>query len=280
MKNRVWFITGASSGFGLALIKKLLADVEATYCVAGSSRDAERLMEQVRECDKKRFLPLKIDLASEQSIQAGIDATLRHFGTIDVAVNNAGYELHGYIEELSIEEVKNNFAINFFAPFLVMQKILPIFKQQRHGYIINMSSMGGTCYSWAGSASYCASKAALDSLSKAFSDEVKKFGVFATSVKPGQFRTNFFESAQDASQEIGDYNSERHEHQEMKQRVSKHQPGDPGKLADVLIQLSKMDKPPVQIFAGRDAYDVALQNARSIEKNLDQWADVTKNLSF
>lgn len=278
MRNKVWFVTGASSGLGKTLAKKLLANED--FMVAATSRNVDRLREAVGDVDNRRFLPLSVDLLSDQSVNSGIKKTIDTFGSLDVVVNNAGFELYGFLEELSIAEIRENFEVNLFAPIRIAKLIMPYFRLLQGGYIINVSSIGGTCYSWAGSSSYCASKAALDSVSKAMSDEVRRFGIYVTSVKPGQFRTNFFESCKLSEGVLNQYSNERARHAEAVQNMNHNQPGSPEKLADLLIYLSTLEKPPVQIFAGKDAYEAAFQNASGILKNLHQWCEYSRNLDI
>lgn len=278
MRNKVWFVTGASSGIGKALVKMLLNNDD--FMVAATSRDIDRLRDAIGEVDSGRFLPLAVDLLSDQDVNDAIKKTFDTFGSVDVVVNNAGYELDGYIEELTAKDIHSNLDINFFAPIRVMQSAMKYFKEQSSGYVINISSISGTCYSWAGTAAYCASKVALDSVSKAFSDEVRKFGVYATSVKPGQFRTAIFNDVQYAATKLVEYNKERAEHDDYLRSINNYQPGSPEKLAALLIYLSTLEKPPVQIFAGKDAYEAAFQNASGILKNLHQWCEYSRNLDI
>ena len=278
MRNKVWFVTGASSGLGKALSKKLLANKD--FMVAATSRNVDRLREAIGDVDNRRFLPLSVDLLSDQSVNDGIKKTIDTFGSLDVVVNNAGFELYGFLEELSIAEIRENFEVNLFAPIRIAKLIMPYFRSLQGGYIINVSSIGGTCYSWAGSSSYCASKAALDSVSKAFSDEVRRLGIYVTSVKPGQFRTNFFESCKLAKCTLNQYSNERAQHTEAVQKMNHNQPGNLEKLAALLIYLSTLEKPPVQIFAGKDAYEAAFQDAIGILKNLHQWCEYSRNLDI
>src|SRR5688572_17544848 len=107
MKNKIWFVTGASKGLGLALVKKLLS---SGYRVAATSRNVNELQNAVN-AGREVFLPLAVDLKNENSIEKAIRETVSHFGSIDVVVNNAGYGLVGSLEELSDEEVRQNFDV-------------------------------------------------------------------------------------------------------------------------------------------------------------------------
>ena len=122
MRNKVWFVTGASSGIGKALVKMLLNNDD--FMVAATSRDIDRLRDAIGEVDSGRFLPLAVDLLSDQDVNDAIKKTFDTFGSVDVVVNNAGYELDGYIEELTAKDIHSNLDINFFAPIRVMQSAM------------------------------------------------------------------------------------------------------------------------------------------------------------
>lgn len=115
--NKRWFVTGASKGLGLFLIKKLLKN---GYSVAGTSRNLHRLTDAIGKFDDQQFLPLEVDLTNENSIKTAIEKTVAYFEKLDVLVNNAGYGIGGAVEELSGKEIKDNFAINVFAVISTM----------------------------------------------------------------------------------------------------------------------------------------------------------------
>src|SRR5688572_17188236 len=130
MKNKVWFVTGASKGLGLSLVKKLLSE---GYLVAATSRNRADL-EKAIDAGPENFLPLVVDLKNEASIEKAIKATVDHFGKIDVVVNNAGYGLAGALEELSDSEARENFDINVFGSLNVIRKSLPYLRKQKSGH--------------------------------------------------------------------------------------------------------------------------------------------------
>ena len=135
-KKKVWFITGASKGFGLSIVKQLLC---AGHFVAATSRDKEALAKAVNR-DEDIFLPLQVDLANESSVSLALQHTYEEFGRIDVVINNAGYGIGGTIEELTDEETRRAFDINVFATLNVIRNVMPYLREQRSGHIINISS--------------------------------------------------------------------------------------------------------------------------------------------
>jgi NADP-dependent 3-hydroxy acid dehydrogenase YdfG len=126
-KKKVWFVTGASKGFGLSIVKQLLC---AGHFVAATSRDVEALKKAVNR-DEHNFLPLYVDLANESSVSLALQHAYGEFGRIDVVVNNAGYGIGGTIEELSDEETRQAFDINVFATLNVVRSVMPYLREQR-----------------------------------------------------------------------------------------------------------------------------------------------------
>ena len=128
--SKVWFVTGASQGLGLILVKKLL---ENDYRVAATSRDAHTLSEAVGLIDKDRFLPLAVDLNNLDCIDESIQKTLATFGRIDVVVNNAGYGMTGTLEETGQQDIRNIFNVNVMATVEVVKSVLPSHAQSKIG---------------------------------------------------------------------------------------------------------------------------------------------------
>src|SRR5580692_6897916 len=132
--KKVWYITGASQGLGLLLVKKLL---DGGYRVAATSRDGHALGQAVGLIDKDRFLPLAVDLANLDCIDESIQQTLAAFGRIDVVVNNAGYGMTETLEETAEQDIRNIFTINVLATIDVVKSVLPVMRKQRSGHILN-----------------------------------------------------------------------------------------------------------------------------------------------
>ena len=183
---KTWFVTGASQGLGLALVKKLL---QAGHQVAATSRHLSALADAV-DTDSAAFLPLQVDLADDASVQQAITHTINTFGRLDVVVNNAGYGIGGSIEELSPAEVQQSFDVNVFGTLNVCRQALPHLRQQGSGHIINISSIAALAGA-TGWAVYSATKAAVSAFTEILAQDVAGFGIKATVVEPGGFRTNF-----------------------------------------------------------------------------------------
>jgi NAD(P)-dependent dehydrogenase (short-subunit alcohol dehydrogenase family) len=278
MKSKVWFVTGASKGLGLSLVKKLLA---AGYKVAATSRNISDL-EKAVGADRKAFLPLAVDLTSETSIEKSIKATVEHFGSIDVIVNNAGYGLAGALEELSDAESRQNFDVNVFGLLNVIRKALPYLRKQQSGHIFNISSIGGFTGQFPGFGIYVATKFAVTGLSESLSAEVKPFGIHVTIVSPGYFRTNFLESSSlmMPKNEIADYKLVREVQEVHQTSINGNQQGDPDKAAAVMIEVAEQPAPPLHLFLGQDAYTLADEKIKAVQQDMKQVKALATATSF
>ena len=268
MENKkVWYVTGASKGLGLALVEKLLAE---GYRVAATSRKLSSL-----PAVTDMFLPLEVDLSSEASIAASVKATHDKFGSIDVVVNNAGYGIGGAVEELSRTEVLQSFDVNVFAVISVMQQVMPYMRAQQSGHIINIASIAGVNGA-TGWSVYAASKAAVIALSEVSAQDVKALGIKVTAVAPGAFRTRFLtsESLVLSEKKIDAYKDIQESHNRYLQMDGK-QAGDPVKAADAMITLAEMPEPPVVLFLGEDAYTRAKTKYDSSLAQLEQWKELS-----
>jgi NAD(P)-dependent dehydrogenase (short-subunit alcohol dehydrogenase family) len=266
---KIWFVTGASKGLGLTLVRQLLA---AGYAVAATSRNLAELTQAVSAATD-RFLPLHMDLGREASVREAIAATISTLGGLDVVVNNAGYGLLGGLEELTDPEARHNFDVNVFGLLHVLRHATPHLRQQQAGRVFNISSVGGFMGDFPGFGIYCATKFAVAGLTESYAAEVKEFGIRATVVYPGYFRTEFLSAGSLGTPQnpIGAYQSIRDSQALHEQQINGNQPGDPVKAAQVLMQLSEAENPPVHLFLGEDAYQLANQKIAAVQHDLQQW---------
>lgn len=276
--QKVWFVTGASKGLGLALVKKLLAD---GYKVAATSRNLSALIREAGE-QSENFLPIETDVVNEQSVEEAVRKTIAHFKTIDVVVNNAGYGLLGALEELSDEEARRCFDVNVFGVLNMIRQTMPHFRNQRSGYMLNISSIGGYNAGFPGAGVYCATKFAVAALSEGLVAEANDFNVKVTTVYPGYFRTNFLTQGSLAvpKSPIDDYKAARASLSFHQNEMNGKQQGDPDKAAAVLIKISEEENPPLHLFLGEDAYNLACTKTEEVKKDLEQWKPYTLSTSF
>lgn len=267
--KKVWIVTGASKGLGLTLVKNLLAK---GYRVAATSRNIQSLVDELGN-PSDSFLPLSMDLTDDEHVKAAVATCVKHFGRIDVVVNNAGFGLIGTLEELSDAEVKENFEVNVFGSLHVIRNVAPYLRQQRSGYIVNIASIGGYSGAFAGFGIYCSTKFAVAGFTEGLAEEMKEFGVHVSVVYPGYFRTQFLSSGsvKTAASPISDYTSARASEQAHLREIDGNQPNDPERAAEILIQVSELASPPVHLFLGKDAYAVAQQKTALIQQTMAEY---------
>lgn len=252
--SKVWFITGAGSGIGAGTVKAALA---AGDCVVAAGRNVEKLRNALQSVASHNLEILQLDVSDEAQASAAFGQALQRFGRIDVVLNNAGYSLIGNFEELTTQEMVQQFATNFWGVSHIMRAALPVMRKQRAGHIINMSSVAGVV-GMPHCSAYGASKFAVEGLSLAVAEEVDKFGIHVTAVEPGFFRTDLLAAANVKwpSHRIDDYAAVEVDAQQMWSPYAGTQPGDPDKLGQVLVQLANMEAPPRLFVAGGDAIEM------------------------
>jgi short-subunit dehydrogenase len=276
MSNKVWYVTGASQGLGLTLVKQLLA---AGYRVAATSRNTDKLKKAVGG-EFPQFLPLDVDLTNSDSIRKSIEKTVQTFGTIDVIVNNAGYGINGTVEELEEKQMRDIFEINVFATITVTKYALPYLRKQRSGHIINISSVAGFVGS-PGWSVYSATKAAVIGFSEVLALDVHALGIKVTVVGPSLFRTGFLSggSLVSVATHIDDYRAVT-EAQARYAVQSGKENGDPEKAAALFIQLAEDAEPPLHLWLGSNAIDRASAKLRSMDEELNKWKDLSISADF
>ncbi|KQR67686.1 SDR family NAD(P)-dependent oxidoreductase [Pedobacter sp. Leaf176] len=275
--NKVWFVTGASKGLGLTLVKKLLS---IGHSVAATSRNLSDLSKAVGEYET--FLPLSVDLANEESVESAISRTISKFGQLDVVVNNAGYGMLGALEELSDKEARENFDVNVFGSLNVIRKALPQLRKQQSGHIFNISSIGGFSGNFPGFGIYCATKFAVAGFTESLAAEVKSLGIKATVVEPGYFRTEFLTSGSLAvpNNPIDAYKEVRDSQVAHQNDINNQQPGDPAKGVDVIIAAAESKNAPLHLFLGPDAYHLAKAKIADVQKNMEDWKALATATNF
>ena len=227
--DRVWLITGASSGFGRALAQAALAAGDA---VVGAARRVERLDELARE-NPGRFHPIALDVTDTERAEDVVREVVDRFDRLDVLVNNAGRTQVGALEETTDRELRDLFELHFFGPAALTRAALPHMRRQGSGWVVQMSSVGGQVTA-PGFGAYCATKFALEGLTETLSQEVE-FARFLI-VEPGAFRTDLF--AREAalfSESMAEYERTVGPTREYVRTGSGSQPGDPAKAAEAII---------------------------------------------
>lgn len=277
MSNKVWFVTGASKGLGLVLVKQLLA--QGNF-VAATSRNQSDLAKAVGE--NPHFLPLATDLNNEADVKQAVRDTLAAFGRIDTVVNNAGFGQSGTLEELSDEESRRNFDVNVFGMLNVIRAVMPHLRAQKSGHIMNISSMAGIQGYIPGWGVYCAAKFAVAGLTEALAAEAKPFGIKVTLVYPGHLRTSFLSggSIMLPDNPIADYVEVRNGEKAALEQFDGQQEGDPEKAAALLIKADAHEHAPLHLFMGEDVYHAAHRKLDSVKKDLEAWKQDSLAVKF
>ncbi|MFC4701176.1 SDR family NAD(P)-dependent oxidoreductase [Glaciecola siphonariae] len=271
MVQKVWFITGASRGLGLDMARAALRHGDK---VVATARNAKGLVERFGE--HKDLVALDMDVTNQQGITNAVTEAVKHFERIDVLVNNAGYGQMGRFETVSSRAIERQFAVNVFGVMDVTREVLPLMRKQKSGHIFNVSSIGGA-RGYAGSSVYCASKFTLEGWSEGLADELESFGIKVTIVEPGFFRTDFLDAS---SVSYGDidipvYADSNAEHKSMFDEISHAQAGDPAKLGDALVTLTREENPPMRFAAGSDALEFIGSDFARRLLELAQWSKLT-----
>jgi NAD(P)-dependent dehydrogenase (short-subunit alcohol dehydrogenase family) len=256
MPNRTWLITGASRGFGRSFAQAALA---AGDRVGATARDTSSLKDLVAE-HGDAVLPIELDVTDRGAVFAAVRSLHEHFGRQDVVVNNAGYGVSGAIEELSEEQARRQLEVNLFGALWVTQAALPILREQRSGWIVQVSSIGGLA-AFPLTGIYHASKWALEGFSETLRQEVEPFGIRVLMVEPSGFRTDWAGSSMDRAEPIDAYQqidqiAQRRAFQQEDNNGS--QPGNPDLAARALLDTLDRDDPPFRLLLGNVAYDVAV----------------------
>lgn len=273
---RTWFITGASRGFGALIVEQALAKGDR---VVATARKLTSLNE--RFGSHPNFLAVALDVTDQAQAHAAAKAAVERFGRIDVLVNNAGYGLLGAVEEASAEEVEALYRTNVFGLLAVTRAVLPYMRKQRAGHILNLSSIGGYA-GVAGWGVYCSTKFAVEGLSEALALECKPLGIHVTAVEPGYFRTDFLDAASLAvsPRQIPDYHETAGAMRTFAAQVNHAQPGDPAKLAKVLLAFVEAENPPVRLPLGSDTVAKIEAEDAATAALLTKWREVAVSTDF
>jgi NAD(P)-dependent dehydrogenase (short-subunit alcohol dehydrogenase family) len=274
--GKVWFITGASSGFGRLLAEYLLslgANVVATARQPDTLNDLT-----LRYAANSQILAL--DVTKPAQVDAAVKDALARFGHVDVLVNNAGYGVTGALEEVAESEYMPMFETNVFGLIRLTKALLPQFRARRSGNIVNLSSIGGLI-GLPGWSMYNATKFAVEGLSEALGAELDPLGIHVTIIEPGPFRTEFLgTSGKKAGDLIGDYAQTAGKTREYFELQNGKQPGDPQKAIEAIVAAVTAPNPPRHLLLGKLAYDRFQGKMQSFAAEIEAWKDTTLGADF
>jgi NAD(P)-dependent dehydrogenase (short-subunit alcohol dehydrogenase family) len=274
--GKVWFITGASTGFGRLLAEEVLKHGDKVVATA-------RKLDKVSDLEAQHpgnALALALDVTDAGQVDSAVTQAFAKFGQVDVLVNNAGYGLAGAIEEVSEGEFMPMFETNVFGLLRVTRAFLPHFREQRSGHILNLSSIGGLT-AGPGWGLYQSTKFAIEGLSEALAQEVAPLGIRVTIIEPGPFRTDFLgRSGVAAETKIADYDSTAGNARRYMSDQDGKQPGDPLKAVQAMIAVVESENPPLRLLLGAGALKRVRQKLETWQKELATWEPVTVGADF
>jgi NAD(P)-dependent dehydrogenase (short-subunit alcohol dehydrogenase family) len=273
--NKVWFVTGASKGLGLEIVRAALA---AGAKVVGAVRDHVGDLYDTLD-HHENLLVVQLDVTSEDQAQKAVSITMEKFGRIDVLVNNAGYSLLSAVEEASDEEARKQFDTNVFGVLNVLRAVLPVLRKQRSGHIINISALYGFAVSLPGYGIYGATKFAVEAITEGLSIELAPLGIKATVVEPGMFTTSLLDksSMRESKVIMEDYAATVGRIRSVIGSFNGTQPGDPVEFGKAIVALATSDNPPGHLPIGRDAAEVYRVKAALMATELEQWKEITES---
>jgi len=273
----VWFITGASRGFGLEITREALSRGDS---VVASARNPQAVLDAIPDA-ADRLLAVAVDVGDPAQITAAVEAAIARFGHVDVLVNNAGRGLVGSVEETSDEEIRAIFDVNVFGLLATTRAVLPHMRARGTGLVVNLSSVGGFV-AWPGWGAYAATKFAVEALSEAMTHELAPLGIRSVAIEPGPFRTNFLDGSSLAFTRdvIEDYASTAGAARTWATDSNYGQQGDPLKAAKIIIDLADRQDLPERIQLGANAFeDVAAKLARTA-RDQETWRTVSLSADF
>ncbi len=274
--QRVWFITGASSGFGRALAEAVLG--RGDRAVLGARRTAA--LEELASRHPETALAAALDVTDAAVRERAAQAALDRFGRIDVLANVAGRGSLGAAEEFSPVQLREQMELNFFAAAETTRAVLPAMRAQGAGHVLQLTSIGGLA-AFPGFGPYCASKFALEGWSEALAVEVAPLGIRVTIVEPGAFRTEF----------AGDKNMRPERRLDAYRPVIEpveaylygsdgKQPGDPARAAQAMIAAVESPDPPVRLLLGADAIGLWEKKRDAVDADLARWRGAGEATAF
>jgi NAD(P)-dependent dehydrogenase (short-subunit alcohol dehydrogenase family) len=271
--TKVAIVTGSSTGNGFETSLLLAKNGFYTYATMRNIDKSTR----IKEISKKDSLPLEVlqlDVTDDKSVTDAINVISNRQGRIDVLVNNAGYEHHGAVEELSIEEIKTQFETNFFGAVRVMKAVLPVMRKQRSGAIVNISSIGGKIGVPLNSA-YVGSKFALEGFSESIKYELEGFGIKVILIEPGAVNTNYLENSKQAQTAMipdspyAEFSKKVSEG--VRERFKHTNSSSPMQVAEVILGAIKSEKPNTRYLVGNDAVTIMEKRKKSSDSELERW---------
>jgi NAD(P)-dependent dehydrogenase (short-subunit alcohol dehydrogenase family) len=264
---KIWFITGASKGFGREWAEAALDRGDKVAATARNLHDLDELVSKYGD----NILPIQLDVTDRSADFAAVKQAADHFGHLDIVINNAGFGHFGMIEELTEDEVRAQLETNFFGALWVTQAALPIMRAQHSGHIIQVSSIGGIS-AFPITGAYHASKWALEGFSQSLSQEVASFGIHVTLIEPGGFSTDWGGPSAKHSEENPAYAEVRAARNKFRSQMH---PGNPHATRGAILKVVDAENPPLRVFFGEAPLGIATQDYNARLATWNEWQPVS-----
>jgi NAD(P)-dependent dehydrogenase (short-subunit alcohol dehydrogenase family) len=272
---KTWLVTGSSRGFGREIAE---AALERGDRVLATARNPDQLHSLTKYGDA--IVTFELDVTDSAAAKRAVDTAMSSFGSLDIVVNNAGYAASAAIEEMTEESFRAQIETNLFGVVNVTKAALPIFHQQRSGYFLQFSSIGGRVGGSPGLGAYQTAKFAVEGFSEVLNAEVKPLGIKVTIVEPGGFRTDWGGSSMQTSTVGDDYEDTVGAMNRFRESTVSTWRGDPKRAARILVDLVDLDEPPLRLLLGDGAVRSADESSRQRAAEAERWADVSRSADF
>jgi NAD(P)-dependent dehydrogenase (short-subunit alcohol dehydrogenase family) len=273
---KTWLITGAGRGMGVDFALAALAGGDN---VVATGREPEAVRNALG--DSERLLVVALDVTSEQDAAAAVEAAVDRFGAIDVLVNNAASFVAGFFEELTPQQIGRQLATGLIGPMNVTRAVLPVLREQGAGHVVTISSSAGLS-GFEYCSAYAAAKFGVEGWMESLAAEVEPFGIHATIVNPGFFRTELLTEASTdyATPSIDDYAERNAAQREFWEGQNGLQAGDPAKLAQALLRIVAEERPPRRFIAGADAIATAEERVAALQSQIEAFRDLSTSVAY
>ncbi|MGI4860020.1 MAG: SDR family oxidoreductase [Janthinobacterium lividum] len=267
MAEKIWFVTGASKGFGRIWTEAALKRGDKVTATARKIGDLKALADTYGD----QLLPLALDVTDRAAVFAAMKQAHEHFGRLDVVINNAGYGLFGTIEEVSEQEARAQIETNLFGALWVLQAALPIMREQKSGHLLSTSSIGGiSAFPTVGI--YHASKWGLEALNQSLAQEVADLGIKVTLIEPAGYTTDWSGPSAQRAKEIAAYDPIRKQRAETGKNRTK---GNPEATADAILQIVDAEDPPLRFLLGSDCLPIIKKDYAGRLAEWEKWDSVS-----
>src|SRR5437588_491702 len=273
--SKVWLITGSSRGLGRALAEAVLAEGHPLVATARNPAQLSDLVERYGDQVRAVALDVTDAQAARDAVQAAVDA----FGRLDVLVNNAGYGDVASVEDTSLADFRAQIESNLFGVIHLTKAALPLMREQRSGHIFQIASIGGRIGP-PGRGAYAAAKWGVEGFSEVLAKEVGPLGIKVTIIEPGGFRTDFAGSSQTILADNPAYASTVGAVARFQREYDGAQPGDPKKAAAAVLNIARLDEPPMRLLLGRDAVRAAAEAERTRAEADRKWRSLSQSTDF